>query len=294
MSYILTEPNVQQSVCYIAHQLRDSLGAPDCVQEQRATFAAVQYALLRFGPLPVHATDAVLVERTICTHPNIVLVPANLAGDAKLSVQDRSVAEDYIAETDCSSAAYRRAWNIITEFIRSSKMKVSDQQFLDMLMFAISSGMNIMRYVLPRSGNTTLCEHLHSMFPMRHIAVYSPHYDMNDRWKTYSNDKRIERELYGTLRHSFSFGGHERRSRTTCALHSSLRSMDNRYPDFSDSLVVVFDGAQSSAAAIEDFARTFISQNVQTVMLVSPSDRDIQMTQILTATGRQSWLINSD
>lgn len=75
-----------------------------------------------------------------------------------------------------------------------------------------------MRYVLPRSGNTTLCEHLHSMFPMRHIAVYSPHYDMNERWKTYSNDKRIERELYGTLRHSFSFGGHERRSRTTCAL----------------------------------------------------------------------------
>jgi Holliday junction resolvasome RuvABC endonuclease subunit len=70
--------------------------------------------------------------------------------------------------------------------------------------------------------------------------------------------------------------------------------MDNRYPDFSDSLVVVFDGAQSNAAAIEDFARTFISQNVQTVMLVSPSDRDIQMTQILTATGQQSWLINSD
>jgi hypothetical protein len=57
---------------------------------------------------------------------------------------------------------------------------------------------------------------------------------------------------------------------------------------------VVFDGAQSNAAVIEDFARTFISQNVQTVMLVSPSDRDIQMTQILTATGQQSWLINSD
>ena len=105
MSYILTEPNVQQSVCYIAHQLRESLGAPDCVQAQRATFAAVQYALLRFGPLPVRATDAALVERTICTHPNIVLIPATIACDAKLTLHDRSVAEDYSAETDCSSAA---------------------------------------------------------------------------------------------------------------------------------------------------------------------------------------------
>lgn len=294
MGYILTEPNVQQSVCYIAHQLRESLGSPDCVNTQRATFAAVQYALLRFGPLPVHAADAALVERTVCVHPNIVLTHATVAGDAQLTLRKRSDAEDYIAETDCSSASYRRAWNTVTEFIRSSKMKVSDQPFLDMVMFAISSGMNIMRYVLPRTGNTTLCEHLISMFPMRHFAVYSPHYDMDSRWTVYSNDKRIEKELHSALRNSFSFGGHARRSRTTCSLHSALRSMDNRYPDFSDSLVVVLDAAQSNAATIEEFARTFISQNVQTVMLITPSDRDIQMTQILTATGRQSWLINSD
>ena len=288
MSYQFIEPNLQQSISYVAHQIRESLGSPDCVSEHRATFAALQYALLRFGPLPVCASDADLVLRTICTHPNLALLPADAGSDARLILSVRTAAEEYIAETDCSTPAFRRAWNVVTEFIRSSNMKMQDQQLLDMLMYAITSGMNIMRYVLPRSGNTTLCDNLISMFPMRHFAVYSP---FDSHWTVHSSDKRLAHDLFLSLRGSAQLAGRPRSGRS---MDSALRGLTNLYPDLIDSLVVVFDAAHSSADVIERFARMFIPLNVQTIMLVSPHDRDVNMTQILTPTGRQSWLVNSD